>query len=138
MAENVVNTTKTTEKSKITAGTIARTIILALALTNQVLVMNGIQMIPISDEEINTLVSTIWTIVASIISWWENNSFSKHAIEADKYMKTLQSSNSTEGTKENVDESSVTIENNMNTTNNTDITVDVSGNTDESDKDSEG
>ena len=138
MSENVVNTTGTTEKSKITAGTIARTIILALALINQVLLMNGIQMIPISDEEINTLVSTIWTIVASIISWWENNSFSKHAIEADKYMKTLQSSNSTEGTEESVDESSVTIENNTNTTNNTDITVDVSGNTDESDKDSEG
>lgn len=137
MAENVVNTTGTMEKSKITAGTIARTIILALALINQVLLMNGIQMIPISDEEINTLVSTIWTIVASIISWWENNSFSKHAIEADKYMKTLQSSNSIEGTKKSVDESSVTIENNTNTTNNTDITVDVSSNTDESDEDSE-
>ena len=137
MSENIENIVENEQKNKITAGTIARTIILALSLINQVLIMNGIQMIPISDEEINTLISTIWTIVASIISWWKNNSFSKHAIEADKYMKTLQSSNSTEGTEESVDESSVTIENNTNTTNNTDITVDVSGNTDESDKDSE-
>lgn len=71
-------------KEKISAGTIARTIILALALINQILVMNGIQMIPISDEDINTLVTTVWTVIASIVAWWENNSFTQNAIKGDK------------------------------------------------------
>ena len=72
---------------KISAGTIARTIILALALVNQILVVNGIQAIPIEDEDINLLVSTAWTVVASVVAWWKNNSFTKKAIEADKIRK---------------------------------------------------
>lgn len=71
-------------KEKISAGTIARTIILALALINQILSLNGIQVIPISDEDINAIVSTLWTVVASIVAWWENNSFTQKAIQADK------------------------------------------------------
>lgn len=74
-------------KTNISAGTIARTIILALALLNQILVINGIEVIPISDEDINMLVSTAWTIVASAAAWWKNNSFTKKAIEADKVLK---------------------------------------------------
>lgn len=72
---------------KISAGTIARTIILALALINQILVVNGIQAIPIADEDINLLVSTAWTVVASVVAWWKNNSFTKKAIQADNIKK---------------------------------------------------
>lgn len=71
-------------KEKISAGTIARTIVLALALINQILSLNGIQVIPISDEDINAIVSTLWTVIASVIAWWENNSFTQKAIQADK------------------------------------------------------
>lgn len=73
----------------ISAGTIARTVVLALALVNQILVVNGIQAIPIEDEDINLLVSTAWTVVASVVAWWKNNSFTKKAIEADKTMKEV-------------------------------------------------
>lgn len=74
----------TSVKEKISAGTIARTIVLALALINQILSLNGIQVIPISDEDINAIVSTLWTVIASVIAWWENNSFTQKAIQADK------------------------------------------------------
>lgn len=71
-------------KEKVTPGTIARTLCLMLALVNQCLVMAGVQIIPIDDETINTLVSTGFTVVASIVAWWKNNSFSQDAIKSDK------------------------------------------------------
>lgn len=74
---------------KITSGTIARTIILALALTNQVLTASGRNIIDISSEDINTLISTGFTVFAAIMAWWKNNSFTKNAIKADKYKDSL-------------------------------------------------
>lgn len=71
-------------KEKITPGTIARTICLALALVNQFLLMFDIQAIPITDEQINLVVSTMWTISSSILAWWNNNSFTQSAIRADR------------------------------------------------------
>lgn len=76
--------------NKVDASTIARTICLALALVNQVLTILGHSMINIDDETITIAVSTIWTIVASIIAWWKNNSFTDAAIEADKYLYDLK------------------------------------------------
>lgn len=75
---------------KISAGTIARTIILCLALINQVLTATGHSMINIADEDVNLLVSTIFTIVTAIVAWWKNNSFTREAIEADEVMKNLK------------------------------------------------
>ena len=74
---------------KISAGTIARTIILVLALVNQVLVVLGISPLNIADETIAELVSLVFTIGASGVAWWKNNSFTSKAISADEYMKSL-------------------------------------------------
>ncbi|HIV85453.1 MAG TPA: phage holin [Candidatus Monoglobus merdigallinarum] len=75
---------------KLNIGTISRTLILILALINQVLAMNGKQIINIGDEDIYQTVSLIFTAAASIVSWWKNNSFTKCAAEADEYMKKLK------------------------------------------------
>lgn len=77
---------------KISAGTIARTIILALALVNQMLAIGGKSPIPISDQEIELLVSTIWTVLASLAAWWKNNSFTQAALIGDKKMKEARES----------------------------------------------
>ena len=74
-------------KPKITSGTIARTVILILALVNQVLTATGHSVINISDENVNTLISTGFTIVSAIIAWWKNNSFTHAAIMADEAMR---------------------------------------------------
>lgn len=74
-------------KMNITAGTIARTIILILALVNQILTAMGHSLINISDESINTLISTGFTIVTAIIAWWKNNSFTQSALKADEVMR---------------------------------------------------
>lgn len=75
---------------KVSVGTIARTIVLALALINQLLTATGHNVINIAEEDINTLISTVFTIVTAIISFWRNNSFTKEALEADEYMRELK------------------------------------------------
>ena len=75
----------------ISSGTIARTIILALALINQLLTVMGLSPIPIEDESITEVISLVVTIAASLAAWWKNQSFSPEAIEADKYMRKLKS-----------------------------------------------
>ena len=72
---------------KISAGTIARTAALILALTNQILNALGYQVIDIADEDINTLITTGITIVTALIAWWKNNSFTKAARVGDAVMK---------------------------------------------------
>lgn len=74
-------------KMNITSGTIARTIILVLALLNQILTAMGHSVINISDESINTLISTGFTVVSAVIAWWKNNSFTQSALKADEVMK---------------------------------------------------
>lgn len=75
----------------ITAGTLARTIILALALINQILSATGHPVLPIEDEEVETLVSTAWTVIAALIAWWKNNSFTAAAKAGDEIMKQEKS-----------------------------------------------
>ena len=78
----------------ITKGTLARTIILALALINQILSVCGVAVLPIEDGQVETLVSTAWTVVAAAIAWWKNNSFTAAAIAADQVLKESKLGNS--------------------------------------------
>lgn len=71
----------------ITSGTLARTIILALALINQILSATGHPVLPIEDTQVETLVSTAWTVIAALIAWWKNNSFTAAAQKGDAVMK---------------------------------------------------
>lgn len=74
----------------ITAGTIARTACLLLALTNQVLSALGKPVLPIESAELEQLISTGATVVTALVSWWYNNSFTTAAIEGDKHMNDLK------------------------------------------------
>ncbi len=74
----------------ISAGTIARTIILGLALVNQVLTATGHNVIDISDDTVNTLISTGFTVVTAVVAWWKNNSFTSAAIEADNFKEKIK------------------------------------------------
>lgn len=75
------------ERTGISAGTIARTIILLVALVNQLLSASGHAVLPIADEDIETLVSTGFALVMALVTWWKNQSFTQAAIEADKVMR---------------------------------------------------
>ena len=78
---------------KISAATIARTAVLLLALTNQVLSALGKPMLPIESQTVEQLVTAGITTVAALISWWNNNSFTSAAIQADaEYARLKQKS----------------------------------------------
>lgn len=74
----------------VTAGTIARTACLLLALTNQVLSALGKPVLPIESATVEQLVTAGITTVAALISWWKNNSFTTAALEADKTFDRLK------------------------------------------------
>lgn len=79
---------------KISAGTIARTACLLLALLNQVLCAFGKSPLPIESETLNQLVTSGITVIAALVAWWKNNSFTKEAIAADKEYERLRAKNS--------------------------------------------
>jgi SPP1 family holin len=78
------------KEKRISAGTITRTILLGMALFNQVLTMAGHSPIPIEDEAIHTIVTTGWTVAASILAWWKNNSFTQAALSGDMVKDRLK------------------------------------------------
>lgn len=69
-------------------GTWVRTAVLVLALINQILVGVGKSSKVVAIEDWYGYVSYAFTAVASIISWWKNNSFTDRAQEADAYLHT--------------------------------------------------
>ena len=79
-----------TMNSNITAGTIARTAVLLLALTNQMLSAMGKSPLPIESTTVEQLVTAGITTIAALIAWWKNNSFTKEAIAADKEYDRLK------------------------------------------------
>lgn len=76
----------------VTAGTIARTACLLLALTNQVLSALGKPVLPIESAQLEQLISTGFTTVSALVNWWFNNSFTKEAIQADAEFERLKKS----------------------------------------------
>lgn len=77
---------------KVSKGTIARTVVLIIALINQTLTMTGHNPLPWSDEQLYEGITIILTVGASIAAWWKNNSFTKPAIKADEVLKELKNS----------------------------------------------
>ena len=74
----------------ISAGTIARTACLLLALTNQILSACGKPVLPIESATVEQLVTAGITTVTALIAWWKNNSFTAAALEADKTFDRLK------------------------------------------------
>lgn len=74
----------------ISAGTIARTACLLLALTNQVLSALGKPVLPIESQTVEQLVTAGITTVAALVSWWNNNSFTTAALQADAEFDRLK------------------------------------------------
>lgn len=77
--------------NKISAGTIARTACLLLALTNQILSACGKPVLPIESATVEQLVTAGITTVAALVAWWQNNSFTAAAIQADKFLENKKS-----------------------------------------------
>lgn len=74
---------------KVESGTIVRTALLGLALTNQILSATGHPVLPIENAELETLITTSMTVGASLWGWWKNNAFTPEARQAEAYLTQL-------------------------------------------------
>lgn len=74
----------------IKVDTIIRTICLILALINQLLSNAGHAVLPIADEQVETLVTTVITVGVSLWNWWKNNSFTQAALAGDELKDAIK------------------------------------------------
>lgn len=74
----------------VKTDTLIRTIVLFLALVNQILTSTGHNVIPVTDDQIAEAITLAVTIGASLWAWWKNNSFTKEAIKADEVLNFLK------------------------------------------------
>lgn len=63
----------------ISAGTVARFVLLALALVNQALTMTGHSPIPVDEEGVRQFISLAFMGVTSLWAYWKNNDVTKKA-----------------------------------------------------------
>ena len=75
---------------KISKGTIIRTALLLLAIINNVFALFGKAPLPITNEQLELIISTVFTVVMAVINWWKNNSFTQPALEGDVLMNRLR------------------------------------------------
>lgn len=73
-----------TTNRTVSAATIARTAVLALALINQILSALGKPLLPIDSAQLEQLISTGFTTVSALVNWWFNNSFMQAALAGDE------------------------------------------------------
>ena len=73
----------------VSIATIVRTLCLAFALFNQVLSASGHPMIQLDNAQMEQFLTSLITVIAALVNWWKNNSFTKEAIEADKVYDRL-------------------------------------------------
>lgn len=84
----------------IKTDTIVRTVVLMLALINQILSATGHAVLPIEDAQVETLITTAVTVAASLWAWWRNNSFTQSAIRADEYKAAISAGETAAGKRE--------------------------------------
>lgn len=58
---------------KMDKGTLIRTLVLFIALLNQILVSCGLYKIPGTAEQQTEVLSTLFTLVTSVVAWFKNN-----------------------------------------------------------------
>ena len=87
MNAHITNTNR-----NVSAGTVARTAVLLLALTNQILSAMGKPILPIESSTVEQLVTAGITSVAALVSWWKNNSFTRAALAADEVYEQKKNS----------------------------------------------
>lgn len=70
----------------VSAQTWARTVVLIIALVNQILVIVGKRTGTLDIEQWQEYVTYALTVVGSVWAWWKNNSFTDKAQQADKLL----------------------------------------------------
>lgn len=78
------------EKLNPTAGTITRTAVMIIGIVNLILNATGHSTLPFTTSEVSNAISVIFSVIATILVWWKNNSFTAPAKQADIWMKEMK------------------------------------------------
>ena len=78
------------KNTKISSDTVARTIFLAITLMNSILLQLGKTPLDLDENTIYVACSVFAQIISAVLALWKNNSFSKEAIAADKFLNDLR------------------------------------------------
>ena len=63
----------------ITKGTIIRTVLLFSVIINYILKMFNVEVLPLDESQVASMVEAIISILAVLAAWWYNNSFTEKA-----------------------------------------------------------
>lgn len=74
-----IHTFKNIHWKEIKASTIVRTLLTIVVIINYILSILGKNPLPITENQITTIVFSIFTIVIIIIGFWKNNAFTSQA-----------------------------------------------------------
>ena len=74
----------------VNAETVTGVLILLLALVNAVLQMFGINALPIENEEITNIVSTVFLIVTALWNTWKNRNFTTASQAAQEITNAIK------------------------------------------------
>ena len=74
----------------IDKGTLTRTVLLWLAIINQILTALGINPLPLDDNTVSTVITTVFALWA----WWKNNDFTHAAKKGTELTKSLKNGDS--------------------------------------------
>lgn len=69
---------------------LVRLVVLAIVLLNQALIVFGWNPLPFSEDQIFEAVSSVGAVAVGLWAWWKNNSVSKEAQQADRYLTALK------------------------------------------------
>ena len=70
----------------IDKGTLTRTVLLWLAILNQILTALNINPLPLDDNTVSTVITTVFALWA----WWKNNDFTHAAKKGTELTKSLK------------------------------------------------
>ena len=74
----------------ITAETVTGVLILLVALINEILQMFGINTLPIGNEEVTSIVSTVFLIVTVLWNTWKNRNISTASQTAQQITNAIK------------------------------------------------
>jgi len=74
----------------VTSETVTGILILLVALTNSVLQIFGIKTLPIENEEVSNIVSTIFLIITTLWNTWKNRNFTQISQEVQQIADALR------------------------------------------------
>lgn len=75
---------------KISKETIVRAVLLVIVVINIILEKVGLDVIPTDESFVLMCVETVIELLVIIIGFWYNNSFSKNALKAQRFLEYLR------------------------------------------------